>query len=68
MLISFSTPLYASSKVISSFNFKSAPFLGPLELALVLEAPPPKNDEKMSPKSPRSPKSPNPLNPSNPLP
>ena len=61
IIISFSTPVYASSKVISIFTFKSAPFVG--DFLLVLEEfpnPPPKNDEKMSPKSPKS------LNPSNP--
>ena len=61
MLIVFSTPLYDSSKVISRFSFKSAPFLGPF-LFLV---PPPKAAEKISPKLP-NPKSSNPENPPKP--
>ncbi len=68
ILISFSTPRKASSNVISKLNFKSAPFLGPVELLLLDEPPPPKKDENISPKSPKSPKSENPPKPSNPLP
>ena len=61
--ISFSTPKNASSNVISIFKFKSAPLRGPLDCALeeLVLAPPPKNDENMSPKSPKS------ENPSNPF-
>ena len=62
ILISFSTPRYASSKVISILIFKSAPLLTPFDDLLLVELPP-KNDEKISPKSPKSPKSENPLNP-----
>ena len=62
--ISFSTPENACSNVISIRTFKSAPLRGPLCLA---EAPlppnpPPKMEEKISPKSPKSP------NPSKPEP
>lgn len=48
-------------KVMLMLYFKSLPFLGPfLVLALLPPNPPPKNDEKISPKSPKS------ENPSNP--
>ena len=63
ILIYLSVPKKASSKLISKSYLKSAPFLGPwLDFAEVLppENPPPKKDEKISPKSPKS------LNPSKP--
>lgn len=60
--ISLSTPKNACSNVISICTFKSEPFLGPLCLLeeVLPPNPPPKNEEKISPKSPKSP------NPSNP--
>ena len=63
ILTYLSVPKNASSKLISKSYLKSAPFLGPLLACLELlppENPPPKNEEKISPKSPKS------LNPSNP--
>ena len=72
ILNSFVTPLKASSKDIVILASKSFPFLGALGLAVLDEDlppnPPPKNDEKISPKS-TSPKSPEkPENPDVPYP